>query len=72
MGASVLVHNDIISFGLSLTHLNQPRISSKPEENNVEFEHALFSGANSNMKIEHHKYGKPKCPNTPYYICSMQ
>ncbi|MDO6602766.1 PorP/SprF family type IX secretion system membrane protein [Arenibacter palladensis] len=65
MGASVLIHNDINTlFGLSLKHLNQPRISSKQSENNVNL-NMLISGQ-FGYEMDINKYGQAKLPEHSY------
>ncbi|MDX1363293.1 MAG: PorP/SprF family type IX secretion system membrane protein [Arenibacter latericius] len=65
MGASVLMHNDInMLFGLSMKHLNQPRISSKQSDNNVNL-NMLVSGQ-FGYELDINKYGQAKLPEYSY------
>ncbi|MCM4167197.1 hypothetical protein KCTC52924_02777 [Arenibacter antarcticus] len=65
MGASILMHNDInMLFGLSLKHLNQPKISSKQSENNVNL-NTLVSGQ-FGYELDINKYGQSKLPEFSY------
>ena len=65
MGASFLIHNDInMLFGLSVKHLNQPKISSAQSENNINL-NMLVSGQ-FGYEMDINKYGQAKLPEYSY------
>lgn len=65
LGASVLIHNDTnMLFGLSLKHLNRPKISSRQSENNVNL-NMLVSGQ-FGYELDINKYGQAKLPEYSY------
>ncbi|TLP80140.1 PorP/SprF family type IX secretion system membrane protein [Maribacter sp. ACAM166] len=65
LGASVLMHNDInMLFGLSVKHLNQPKLSSEESENNVNL-NMLVSGQ-FGYELDINKYNQSKLPEYSY------
>ncbi|WP_339711620.1 PorP/SprF family type IX secretion system membrane protein [uncultured Kriegella sp.] len=65
MGASVMAHNDMnMVFGLAFKHLNQPKISSRQSENNVNL-NMLISGQ-FGYEMDINKYGQTKLPEYSY------
>lgn len=65
LGASFMVHNDRnMVFGLAIKHLNQPKISSKQSENNVNL-NMLISGQ-FGYEFNINKYGQANLPAFSY------
>ncbi len=65
MGASFLVHNDMnMLFGLSVKHLNQPEISSRESENNINL--SMLVSGQFGYEMDLNEFGQSKLPEYSY------